>query len=91
MSWNKNNQDILSIAYGECRIVSPVVQSQGLVLCWSVKNPEWPERIYRTQSPVTALDFSKSSPNLLTIGHMDGRITIVDVRKNDFSPILDNR
>ncbi|KAJ3227804.1 WD repeat-containing protein 78 [Clydaea vesicula] len=88
MAWNKHNEDILSIAYGECK--SNPASVPGLVLCWSLKNPEWPERIYKSQSPVTAIDFSKTNSNLLAVGYMDGRISIYDVRRKDPTPVLDN-
>lgn len=52
---------------------------------------QWPERVYKAQSPVSAIDFSKTTPNLLAVGYMDGRISIYDVRKNDPKPVLDNR
>ncbi|KAI9217661.1 hypothetical protein BC828DRAFT_417933 [Blastocladiella britannica] len=52
----------------------------GLICCWSLKNPEFPQRIFKTTSPVTAVDFSRASPNLLAAGYMDGRIAIFDVR-----------
>ncbi|KAI9099413.1 WD40-repeat-containing domain protein [Phlyctochytrium arcticum] len=88
LAWNKDNEDILAVAYGEQKPgPNPFA---GLVLCWSVKNPEWPERIYRTKSTVTAIDFSRSNPNLLACGYMDGRIAIYDVRRKGDKPVLDN-
>ncbi|KAJ3247238.1 WD repeat-containing protein 78 [Chytriomyces hyalinus] len=88
MSWNKENEDILAVAYGENKHSSS--PSLGLILCWSLKNPEWPERIYRSSQPVTALDFSKFTPNLLAAGFLDGKIAIYDVRQASDVPVLDN-
>ena len=64
-----------------------------MILCWSIKNPEWPERVYTAKSPVTALDFSVSNPCLLAAGYMDGRIAIYDVRVKDpvEGMVLDSR
>ncbi|KAJ3102385.1 WD repeat-containing protein 78 [Phlyctochytrium planicorne] len=88
MAWNKQNEDILAVAYGESKTnVSPFL---GLVLCWSPKNPEWPDRIYRSSSAVTAIDFSRSNPNLLAVGYMDGRIAVYDVRRKGDRPVLDS-
>ncbi|KAI8847600.1 WD40-repeat-containing domain protein [Chytridium lagenaria] len=84
MAWNKQNEDILAVAYAESKTTtSPVL---GLVLCWSPKNPEWPERIYRSTSPITAIDFSRTNPNLLAVGFMDGRIAVYDVRRKEDRP-----
>lgn len=90
MAWNKQTEDILAVAYSDCNKLSNSNTFPGLILCWSVKNPEWPQRIYKTQSPVTSLDFSKNNSNLLACGFMDGRIAIYDVRKSDNLPVLDN-
>ncbi|KAJ3257625.1 WD repeat-containing protein 78 [Boothiomyces macroporosus] len=79
MSWNKQNEDILAVAYSESRFQSNA--SPGLILCWSAKNPEWPDRIYYTNSPVTSIDFSNMNPGLLAAGFQDGRIIIYDVRQ----------
>lgn len=88
MTWNKSNDDIIGIAYRDSK-TNPDA-SQGLILCWSLKNPEWPERIYRTNSPVTSIDFSRSNSNLLAAGFKDGRISIYDVRKKSDMPLIDN-
>ncbi|TPX30656.1 hypothetical protein SeMB42_g07886 [Synchytrium endobioticum] len=81
IAWNWQNQNVLAIAYGEAHYNPDA--SPGLILCWSLKNPEWPERIYPAKSPVTALDFSVSNPCLLAAGYMDGRLAVYDVRIKD--------
>ncbi|KAJ3381671.1 WD repeat-containing protein 78 [Entophlyctis sp. JEL0112] len=88
MTWNKQNEDILAVAYGESR--TSTSSSEGLILCWTLKNPEWPERIYKPAQAVTAIDFSKHTPNLLAAGFADGRIAIYDVRQKKDVEVLDN-
>ncbi|KAH6573738.1 hypothetical protein BASA60_005920 [Batrachochytrium salamandrivorans] len=88
MAWNKQNEDIIAVAYGEAHHLSGSMA--GLILCWSVKNPEWPERIYTSQHAVTSIDFSRMNPSLLAAGLSDGRIVIYDVRRKDETPVLDN-
>ncbi|KAJ3004865.1 WD repeat-containing protein 78, partial [Thoreauomyces humboldtii] len=88
MAWNKQSEDILAVAYGEQKPgPNPMM---GLVLCWSIKNPEWPERIYRTPHACTSLSFSHQSPNLLACGYTSGVIQIYDVRRPDPTPVLSN-
>ncbi|KAL2916982.1 hypothetical protein HK105_203414 [Polyrhizophydium stewartii] len=89
MAWNKQNEDILAVAYGEIKPPSHG-SAPGLILCWSVKNPEWPERIYTSSSPVTAMDFSRMNPGLLAAGFLDGRVAIYDVRRKSEKPVLDD-
>lgn len=88
MSWNKQNEDIIAIAYSESRTFAG--NPPGLILCWSAKNPEWPDRIYTSSSPVTSVDFSKMNPGLLAAGFMDGRVVIYDVRHNNSKCIMDD-
>jgi hypothetical protein len=88
MSFNKQNEDIIAIAYGESRVLPHA--SPGLILCWSAKNPEWPDRVYTSSSSVTAVDFSKLNPGLLAAGYADGRIVIYDVRQASTIPVLDD-
>ncbi|KAJ3120629.1 WD repeat-containing protein 78 [Nowakowskiella sp. JEL0407] len=90
MSWNKDNEDILAVGYSEPQQGNNNFGPPGLILCWSLKNLEWPERIYTASSPVTAIDFSKSTPNLLAVGFANGRIAIYDVRKREDKPALDD-
>ncbi|NXF40787.1 WDR78 protein, partial [Nyctibius bracteatus] len=77
MAWSKVNPDLLAVGYGAFDFKE---QKKGLACCWSLKNPMWPERIFRCEHGVTALDFSTSSPNLLAVGTYDGSVAIYDVR-----------
>lgn len=88
MSLNKQNTDIIAVAYGECKH-NPLA-CRGLILCWSIKNPEWPERIYKSNAAATALDFAKGNPNLLAVGFEDGVAAIYDVRSPSEGPVLEN-
>ncbi len=65
----------------------------GMVLCWSMRNPLFPERRIQTTSGVTSLDFSTLLPNLLAVGMYDGTVAIYNL-KNDQGdvgvPLLDS-
>lgn len=58
----------------------------GLVLFWSLKNPEFPERIYHFPVGVTSIDFSRTHPYLLAVGFADGVVAIYDTRRDDLAP-----
>jgi len=95
MAWNAVNCDLLAVGYGQLdQFADPpklgeAVDEQllgGLVLFWSLRNPEYPEKILRTPYPVTALDFSISSPMLLALGQLNGDVCIYDmVKKEDWN------
>ncbi|XP_053929730.1 dynein axonemal intermediate chain 4 isoform X2 [Cuculus canorus] len=87
MAWNKVNPDLLAVGY---RAFDFKEQKKGLACCWSLKNPMWPERIFRCKDGVTALDFSMASPNLLAVGMYNGSVAIYDVRNYDNTPLLES-
>ncbi|NXB08869.1 WDR78 protein, partial [Cnemophilus loriae] len=87
MAWNKVNPDLLAVGYRE--FVSQD-QKKGLACCWSLKNPMWPERIFRCEHGVTAVDFSLASPNLLAVGMANGCVAIYDVRSRNDAALLDS-
>ncbi|NWV61250.1 WDR78 protein, partial [Malurus elegans] len=87
MAWNKVNPDLLAVGYRE--FVSQD-QKKGLACCWSLKNPMWPERIFRCEHGVTAVDFSLGSPHLLAVGMANGCVAVYDVRSRDDTALLDS-
>ncbi|XP_023821196.1 WD repeat-containing protein 78 isoform X2 [Oryzias latipes] len=80
MAWNKKNPDLLAVGYGEFDSTN---ERAGLVCCWSLKNPTWPERVVRCESAVTSLDFSATRPSHLAVGLFDGSIAIYDIQNPD--------
>ncbi|NXC60424.1 WDR78 protein, partial [Aleadryas rufinucha] len=87
MAWNKINPDLLAVGYRE--FVSQD-HKEGLACCWSLKNPMWPERIFRCEHGVTAVDFSLESPNLLAVGMANGCVAIYNVRSRNDAALLDS-
>lgn len=90
MAWNKVNQDLLAVGYGKLdTMVDPYKPGEaldeplqgGLVLFWSLRNPEYPEKLLKTASPVTALEFSRMSPMTLAVGCLSGDVLVYDVRR----------
>ncbi|XP_062854134.1 dynein axonemal intermediate chain 4 [Trichomycterus rosablanca] len=87
MSWNEKNPDLLAVGYGQFDFKE---QKSGLVCCWSLKNPTWPERIFHCGSGVTSLDFSASSAAQLAVGMYDGSVAIYNVQSSDKTPIFNS-
>jgi len=84
--WNRHNQDLLAVSYGD---TAPVPNNPGgLVLFWSLKNPSYPERVIRTRQGVTALHFSSVHPNMVAAGTHDGSVMIWDLRRESDAPVL---
>uniref|UniRef100_A0A0G4I0J3 Dynein axonemal intermediate chain 4 n=1 Tax=Chromera velia CCMP2878 TaxID=1169474 RepID=A0A0G4I0J3_9ALVE len=87
--WNKSNQDVLAVSYGDLSEL-PAGGVGGLVLFWSLKNPSYPERVLRTASGVTSLQFSTVYPNLVAAGMHDGSIAIWDLRRPGNAPVVES-
>ena len=85
MVWNPEDTDLLAVSYGQFEFTS---QRDGLVLFWSLKNPQFPERVLTATAGVTALDFSSKNPNLLAVGLYDGTVAIYDLRNEGNDPVL---
>jgi len=90
MAWNVVNSDLLAVGYGKLddyvdnfkpgEAVNEELKG-GLILFWSLRNSDFPEKILRTANPVTSLDFSKLSPMMLAVGFMNGDICIYDTKR----------
>ncbi|XP_059191639.1 dynein axonemal intermediate chain 4-like [Centropristis striata] len=87
MAWNKKNRDLLAVGYGYWDSTN---QEQSLICCWSLKNPTWPERVFRCHSCVTSLDFSANNPNQLAVGMFDGTVAVYDVQRQDVTCTADS-
>ncbi|XP_055602654.1 dynein axonemal intermediate chain 4 isoform X2 [Uranotaenia lowii] len=86
-SWCTTNGDIVAIAYGIYGFTCFDDRSTGYVCVWSIKNPVNPERRYKFPVPVTAVEFSKRTPQLLAIGLYDGSVQVLDITDNSQIPV----
>ena len=50
MDWNPVNPDLLAASYGEYEL-SP--DREGYLMFWTLKNPNFPERIIKTPSSIS--------------------------------------
>ncbi len=79
MAWNRINKDLLAVAYAQQNKEEDA--GGGLVLFWSMTNPEFPQQTLRTKSGVTSIEFSTEHPNVLAAGLYDGSVCIYDAKK----------
>eukprot|EP00942_MAST-04A_sp_MAST-4A-sp1_P003337 g3337.t1 len=57
-----------------------LIDSDGMVLVWSVNRHQTPEFIFRCQSPVTTAKFDPFSPNLIVGATFSGQVVLWDKR-----------
>jgi dynein intermediate chain 1 len=54
LAWNKERKDLFAVAYGSYEFGK---QGTGALACFSLKNPSFPEFVYRTDVGILCADF----------------------------------
>jgi dynein intermediate chain 1 len=77
IQWNPKYRDLFAVGYGNYSFHQ---QSTGLICCYTIKNPTWPEYYFTTDTGVMCLDFHPLQPALLAVGLYDGTVMVFDIR-----------
>jgi dynein intermediate chain 1 len=77
MAWNPRYKDMFAVAYGSYNFLQPV---SGLICCFTIKNPLFPEYCFTTEAGVMCIDFHPSQPALIAAGCYDGTVMVFDIR-----------
>jgi len=81
LCWNPCLSDFFVVGYGSYNFSK---QGPGLIACFTLKNPSYPEFVYNTNSGVMCIDFYEKTPSLLAVGMYDGTVAVYDLaRKSD--------
>lgn len=62
-------------------------QGQGMLVFYSLKNPSFPEFIYRTPSGVLCLDINEQFTYLVAVGFYDGCVAVYNLKKEGPEPV----
>jgi len=85
MTWNPRYKDLFAVAYGSYDFLR---QTTGLICCFTIKNPTWPEYSFTTESGVMCIDYHPTCPALIAVGCYDGTVMVFDIRlKSNNKPI----
>jgi len=85
IQWNPKYPDLFAVGYGSYDFLKRVT---GLICCYTIKNPIWPEYQFQTESDVMCLDFHPLHPALIAVGLYDGTVMVFDIRiKGNSKPI----
>lgn len=85
LAWNPKYPDLFTVAYGSYDFLKPMT---GLICCFTIKNPTWPEFSFQTESGVMCIDCHPSHPALIAAGCYDGTVMVFDIRlKSTNKPI----
>jgi dynein intermediate chain 4, axonemal len=89
LDFNSINTDLLVATYGEHDLAMD--NREGYLAFWTLKNPDYPERLIKTQSRAMSCSFSKKDPNLVGVGCYDGVVAIYDIRQSGDRPVADSK
>ncbi|GBG92562.1 hypothetical protein CBR_g56035 [Chara braunii] len=83
--WNPEYVDLFAVGYGSFSFTR---QTLGVICCFTLKNPSYPEYVFTTDSGVMSLDFHPQHCSLLAVGLYDGSVVVYDVRNKLNRPIF---
>ncbi|KAI9190755.1 WD40-repeat-containing domain protein [Polychytrium aggregatum] len=84
LCWNPANPDLFAVGYGSYDFCK---QGPGIIACFTLKNPSYPEYLYVTESGVMCLDFHPQHPSMIAVGLYDGTVSVFNMQKKMDSPI----
>jgi dynein intermediate chain 1 len=85
LCWNPQYRDLFAVGYGSYDFMK---QGGGVICCFSLKNPSYPEFFFTTETGVMCLDFHPKHSSLLAVGLYDGTVMIFDVRQKQNKPLI---
>ena len=93
MDINQSNPDLVVVGYGDFDIncTDDSKLKPGLLCFWTLKNPNFPEKIINHEASITCCQFSKKAPHLVAVGDSSGNIAIYNIRGNDTKPVAESK
>ncbi|KAI8622491.1 WD40-repeat-containing domain protein [Chytriomyces sp. MP71] len=83
--WNPQNTDLFAVGYGSYDFSK---QGPGMIACFTLKNPSYPEFLYLTDAGVMSLDFHPQHPSMMAVGLYDGSVLVYNMQKKMDGPLF---
>ncbi len=83
--WNPSNPDLFAVGYGSYDFSK---QGPGVVACFSLKNPSYPEFLFTTDAGVLCIDFNPQHSSMLAAGLYDGNVVVYNLHTKDGVPVF---
>merc|ERR1719414_2099372 len=85
LKFNPLYSDLFTVGYGSYDFLK---QGEGLILCYSLKNPSYPEFTFETDSGVMCVDVHPTYPYLICVGLYTGHVAVYNMlTPNNHEPI----
>lgn len=79
-----NCADLFAVGYGSYEFAR---QGPGMIACFTLKNPSFPEFVFHTEAGVMSLDFHPQQPFLMAVGLYDGSVLVFNLQNKSDTPI----
>jgi dynein intermediate chain 1 len=63
-------------------------QGPGMIACFTLKNPSYPEFVYQTESGVMSCQFHPQHPSMIAVGLYDGSVLVYNIQKKTDQPVF---
>ncbi|KAF7252937.1 hypothetical protein EG68_08671 [Paragonimus skrjabini miyazakii] len=84
LCWSPKYSDLFAVGHGSYDFLK---QLNGLICFYTLKNPEYPEYIFETESGVLSLDLHPSLPHMLCVGFYDGAVGVYNINQRKIGPL----
>ncbi|KAF6775766.1 hypothetical protein AHF37_04881 [Paragonimus kellicotti] len=84
LCWSPKYSDLFAVGHGSYDFLK---QLNGLICFYTLKNPEYPEYIFETESGVLSLDLHPSLPHMLCVGFYDGAVGVYNINQRKTGPL----
>ncbi|CAL8085872.1 unnamed protein product [Calicophoron daubneyi] len=84
LCWSPRYTDLFAVGHGSYDFLK---QSSGMICFYTLKNPEYPEYIFETESGVLSLDLHPSLPHMLCVGFYDGAVGVYNINQRKAGPL----
>lgn len=88
IKWNLKYPDLFAASFGSYDFGKN--KSGGSVCLFSLKNTNYPEAVFSTESWVMCLDFHQTNCSLLCVGLYNGLVQVYDIRTSGRLPIYES-
>lgn len=83
--WSPQFSDLFVVGYGSYDFSR---QGPGMIACFTLKNPSFPEFVYQTESGVMCVHFHPQHPSMIAVGLYDGSVLVYNIQKKTDLPVF---
>uniref|UniRef100_A0A8C1SZ86 Dynein, axonemal, intermediate chain 1, paralog 2 n=1 Tax=Cyprinus carpio TaxID=7962 RepID=A0A8C1SZ86_CYPCA len=88
LCWDQKHNDLFAVGLGSHEFTQ---QGSGMLVLYTLRNPNYPEFIFNTVSGVMCVDIHEHLSHLVAVGLYDGCVAVYNLRKKSDEPFWNSR